>query len=63
MIPALTPQEAQVARLVAQDGTNRDVAAELFLSTATVEYHLRKVYQKLQITSRTQLVQKMRDTS
>ena len=60
---ALTPQEAQVARLVAQGGTNRDVAAELFLSPATVEYHLRKVYQKLQVTSRTQLAQKMRSTS
>jgi len=60
---ALTPQEAQVARLVAQGGTNRDVAAELFLSPATVEYHLRKVYQKLQVTSRTQLVQKTGSTS
>lgn len=52
-----------MARLVAQGGTNRDVAAELFLSPATVEYHLRKVYQKLQVTSRTQLVQKTGSTS
>src|ERR1700748_3799608 len=42
----LTPQEAQVARLVANGDTNREAAAKLFLSPATIEYHLRKVYQK-----------------
>jgi DNA-binding CsgD family transcriptional regulator len=59
----LTAQEAQVARLVAQGNTNRDVAAELFLSPATIEYHLRKVYQKFAISSRTQLARAMLATN
>ncbi len=55
----LTPQEAQIAGMVAEGLTNRDVAAQIFLSPATVDYHLRKVYQKLGITSRTQLARMM----
>jgi DNA-binding CsgD family transcriptional regulator len=51
----LTAQEAQVANLVVSGDSNRDVAAKLFISPATVDYHLRKVFSKLGITRRTQL--------
>ncbi|HEX6493227.1 MAG TPA: LuxR C-terminal-related transcriptional regulator, partial [Candidatus Dormibacteraeota bacterium] len=56
---SLTPQEGAVARLVAEGLTNREVASQLVVSLNTIEYHLKNVYSKLGITSRSQLAARL----
>ncbi|WP_193044339.1 AAA family ATPase [Mycolicibacterium baixiangningiae] len=59
----LTPQETQVAGFVAQGLTNADVAAKLFLSRRTIDFHLRNVFTKLGVTSRTELARVLADVT
>lgn len=57
----LTPQEEEIAKLVSEGATNREVARELFLSSKTVEYHLTRVYRKLSVRTRNELPKALRE--
>jgi DNA-binding CsgD family transcriptional regulator len=57
---SLTPQERQVANIVAAGATNREAAASLFVNSKTIEFHLGNVYRKLGVRSRTELANVLR---
>ncbi len=59
---SLTPQEHQIALRVAEGKTNRDVGSALYLSPKTVEFHLARVYRKLDIGSRAELIRRYAET-
>ncbi|HEX9335450.1 MAG TPA: helix-turn-helix transcriptional regulator, partial [Pseudonocardiaceae bacterium] len=58
-LDGLTARQREISRLVADGATNREIAARLFLSTRTVEHHLRNIFVKLSVRSRVELANRM----
>ena len=59
----LTPQQMQIAAMVAEGRTNRNIADSLFLSPKTIEFHLGHVYRKLDVSNRTELTRALLTSS
>ena len=57
----LTGRELEVAKLVREQRMNREIAEELFLSTKTVETHMRHIFQKLDVSTRTEVAAALDD--
>ena len=55
----LTAHQERIARLVADGATNREIAQQLFLSPRTIDHHLRNVFARLGVRSRTELVRRL----
>lgn len=60
---ALTPREGEILRLLARGARNKEIAAQLWISEGTVKFHLANLYQKLNVTTRTQAVHEARQRS